>query len=82
MGLLFLGIIPPLPPYLNGQRTCLLSIEVERSNRSGGAISCNTLFPLDYNEALSALLKVKPGKSKEEMDKAIKKDEKKKKKPD
>lgn len=41
-----------------------------------------SLFPLDFNEALSALLKVKPAKSKEEMDKAIKKDEKKKKKPD
>ena len=25
------------PPYLNGQRTCLLSIEVVRSNRTGGA---------------------------------------------
>jgi len=37
-----------------------------------------SLFPLDFKEALAALLKVKP-KSKEEMDKAIKEKEEKKK---
>jgi hypothetical protein len=37
-----------------------------------------SLFPLDFKEALAAFLKVKP-KSKEEMDKAIKASEKKKK---
>lgn len=39
-----------------------------------------SLFPFDFKEALAALLKVKP-KSKEEMDKAVKK-QKKTKKPD
>jgi hypothetical protein len=37
-----------------------------------------SLFPLPFQEALAALLKVKP-KSKEEMDKAIRKKQKKKK---
>ncbi len=37
-----------------------------------------SLYPLDFKEALTALLQVKP-KSKEEMDKAIKQKEKKKK---
>lgn len=36
-----------------------------------------SLFPLDFKEALAALLQVKP-KSKAEMDKAIKESEKKK----
>ena len=39
-----------------------------------------SLYPLDFKEALAAFLQVKP-KSKEEMDKAIKESEKKK-KPD
>jgi hypothetical protein len=38
-----------------------------------------SLFPLDFKEALAAFLKVKP-KSKEQMNKAIKESEKKKKK--
>ncbi len=38
-----------------------------------------SLWPLDFKEALAALLKVKP-KSKEEMDKAIKQKDKKQKK--
>ena len=38
-----------------------------------------SLFPLDFKEALAAFLKVKP-KPKEEMDKAIKQNEKAKKK--
>ena len=38
-----------------------------------------SLFPLDFKEAVAAILKVKP-KSKAEMDKAIKEHEKKKKK--
>jgi hypothetical protein len=37
-----------------------------------------SLYPLDFKEALAALLKVKP-KPKEEMDKAIRESEKKKK---
>jgi hypothetical protein len=39
-----------------------------------------SLFPLDFKKALAALLKVKP-KPKGEMDKAIRENEKKKKKP-
>jgi hypothetical protein len=38
-----------------------------------------SLFPLDFKEAVAAILKVKP-KSKDEMDKAIREHEKKKKK--